>query len=330
MVTDNQRRTDFMLAYFLAIALTLASLYLYLSAFFARDIHRQDDFLWSGVGLFYALILWICAGQIKGSVLLGQGAAVALVLSFGWQTIRLRRAIANPDQALDQKEFSVISWFKGRFSGKKAPVVAPNAEESPETPSSPAKPTENKEDSTLMVVSTPTGEEIFVEEEAIAMTDTTSEEITEVQEDSTPMVVSTPTGEEIFVEEEAIAMTDTTTEEITEVQEDSTPIVVSTPTGEEILVEEEAIAMTDTTTKEISEEDPLDDILEDLEGKIDETETSESLEDTIDNNLLDFEPYISDNEAETVIEAYTPPTITPNVTETKKSSETVAEDKDNL
>ncbi len=124
-----------MLAYILAIALGLASLSLYLSAFFVPEIHRKDDFLWSGVGLFYALILWICAGRITGSVLLGQGAAVALVLSFGWQMVRLRRAIAHPDEQTNLEGVSIMGWLQNRFSGKKiaTPPAKVTPKSSPET-----------------------------------------------------------------------------------------------------------------------------------------------------------------------------------------------------
>ncbi|MFM7578408.1 MAG: Ycf66 family protein, partial [Microcystaceae cyanobacterium] len=64
-----------MLAFILAIAIGLASLVFFFSAFFAPKLHRKDDFLWSGIGFFYALVLWICATRITGGVLLGQGAA---------------------------------------------------------------------------------------------------------------------------------------------------------------------------------------------------------------------------------------------------------------
>ncbi len=120
-----------MLPYFLAIALAVASLSLYLSAFFIPEIHRKDDFLWSGVGLFYALILWICAGHITGSVLLGQGAAVTLVLMFGWQTVRLRRAIAHPNEKTNLDQFSAVSWLQNRVSGSKKPVTSSSAKSAP-------------------------------------------------------------------------------------------------------------------------------------------------------------------------------------------------------
>ena len=73
-----------MLSYALAIAVGLSSLILFSTAFLMSDIHRQDDFFWSGVGLFYALVLWFCATRITGSLLLGQTAAVALLISYHW------------------------------------------------------------------------------------------------------------------------------------------------------------------------------------------------------------------------------------------------------
>ncbi len=42
-----------MLAYFLAIAAGFVGITLYLTAFLRPKIHRKDDFLWSGLALFY-------------------------------------------------------------------------------------------------------------------------------------------------------------------------------------------------------------------------------------------------------------------------------------
>lgn len=82
-----------MLAYILALAVGTGSIAVYLAAFFLPEIHRKSDFYWSGVGLFYALVLWVCAGRITGGVLLGQIASVALLGWFGWQTLTLRREL---------------------------------------------------------------------------------------------------------------------------------------------------------------------------------------------------------------------------------------------
>lgn len=41
--------------------------------------------------MFYALILWFCAGQMSPAILLGQTTAVVLLLGLGWQTLSVRR-----------------------------------------------------------------------------------------------------------------------------------------------------------------------------------------------------------------------------------------------
>jgi Ycf66 protein N-terminus len=87
-----------MLAYVLALAVGIGSLGVYLAAFFLPEIHRKSDFYWSGVGLFYAAMLWVCAGRITGGVLLGQVAVVSLLGWFCWQTLTLRRQLMPVDQ----------------------------------------------------------------------------------------------------------------------------------------------------------------------------------------------------------------------------------------
>jgi Ycf66 protein N-terminus len=89
-----------MLTYLLAFAVALGSLALYLSAFLYPEIHRKGDLVWSGVGLFYALVLWVCAKQITGGVLLGQMAGSALLGWFAWQTINFRWQEMSPAQSL--------------------------------------------------------------------------------------------------------------------------------------------------------------------------------------------------------------------------------------
>jgi hypothetical protein len=80
-----------MLAHLLAIAVGVGSVALYLAAFFFPEVHRKHDFFWSGVGCFYALVLWVDASQISATELLSHTAAIALVARFGWQTLTLRR-----------------------------------------------------------------------------------------------------------------------------------------------------------------------------------------------------------------------------------------------
>lgn len=96
-----------MLAHVLALAVGLGSFALYMAAFFFPEVHRKHDFFWSGLGLFYALVLWSCDRQLTGAVLLGQSASVALLLWLGGQTLSLRR-LKTP-QAL-QTPATAAAW----------------------------------------------------------------------------------------------------------------------------------------------------------------------------------------------------------------------------
>ena len=87
-----------MLDYFLALVVGFGSLAIYLSAFFFPEIHRRYDFIWSGIGLFYALILWIFAPRITGGLLLGHVASVSLLVWFIAQTLLLRRQLTPATQ----------------------------------------------------------------------------------------------------------------------------------------------------------------------------------------------------------------------------------------
>ena len=86
-----------MLPYVLALVIGLGSFAYYMAAFFFPEVHRKSDFFWSGVGFFYALVLWVCAGRITGAVLLSQLASVSLLGWLGWQTLMLRRQLALPE-----------------------------------------------------------------------------------------------------------------------------------------------------------------------------------------------------------------------------------------
>ncbi len=85
-----------MLAYILALAVAAGSIAIYMVAFLFPKIHRKNDFIWSGVGLFYALVLWIFARKITGGLLLGHVASVALIAWFVWQTMTLRQQVPIP------------------------------------------------------------------------------------------------------------------------------------------------------------------------------------------------------------------------------------------
>jgi hypothetical protein len=87
-----------MLAYILAVLVGTGSVGLYISAFFFPEIHRKQDFIWSGAGFFYALVLWIYADQETGGILLGQTTSVALLGWLAWQNLKLRRQLVPVSQ----------------------------------------------------------------------------------------------------------------------------------------------------------------------------------------------------------------------------------------
>lgn len=174
-----------MLAYILALAVGLGSCAVYMAAFFFPEVHRKSDFIWSGVGLFYALILWVCAGRITGAVLLGQMASVALLGWFGWQTLTLRREltpvvqqtpIPNPEitgKPTNLKAVGGISQVPARLTGlfgkkkdkipKKPTIVRPpSSVKSESSPSTVAKAPES------VAVTSREQEQVGVREDAIA------------------------------------------------------------------------------------------------------------------------------------------------------------------
>jgi hypothetical protein len=123
-----------MLPYVLAWIVGLGSLAIYLAAFFFPEIHRKNDFIWSGVGLFYALVLWIYAGRLTGGLLLGETAGVALLCWFGWQTLALRRQqtpvdqqTALPDTSGLQARWAILTGQLQKRLGKLPAPQAPTA-----------------------------------------------------------------------------------------------------------------------------------------------------------------------------------------------------------
>jgi hypothetical protein len=88
----------------------LGSLGLYLSRFFLPEVQRKNDAIWSGIGLFYGLILWANGDRIKGGLLLGQMASVALIVWLGWQTLQQRRQLAAPQDQTPLPESVQSSW----------------------------------------------------------------------------------------------------------------------------------------------------------------------------------------------------------------------------
>lgn len=116
-----------MLAYILALAVGLGSFSIYMAAFFFPEVHRKSDFTWSGVGLFYALILWACAGRITGALLLGQMAGVAMLGWFAWETLTLRRLVTPIAQQTPIPGPANLAAagvpFAGLFGKKKEPAA---------------------------------------------------------------------------------------------------------------------------------------------------------------------------------------------------------------
>ncbi|MBD6618121.1 hypothetical protein FNW02_20405 [Komarekiella sp. 'clone 1'] len=144
-----------MLAYVLALVVGLGSLAIYVSAFFFPEIHRKNDFIWSGVGLFYALVLWVFAPRITGGLLLGHVASVALLVWFGWQTLSLRRQLTpllqqtqvpSPETvktsiqeqvnklSLQQRLAQLQQGIGNTFSGAKNRVQQTGSKKTPTTP----------------------------------------------------------------------------------------------------------------------------------------------------------------------------------------------------
>jgi Ycf66 protein N-terminus len=79
-----------MLTYVLALVVIIASVGLYSTTFVLPEVSRKNDLAWSGLGLFYGLVLWVCAERITGGVLLGQMASVGLMGWLGWQMVESR------------------------------------------------------------------------------------------------------------------------------------------------------------------------------------------------------------------------------------------------
>ena len=103
-----------MLTYLLAFIVGLGSLGLYATTFLLPEVSRKNDLIWSGVGLFYALVLWVCAGRITGGVLLGQLASVSLIGWFGWQTMEGRWNTTPENERVNADK---VAGVRDRISG---------------------------------------------------------------------------------------------------------------------------------------------------------------------------------------------------------------------
>ncbi|MEA5579841.1 Ycf66 family protein [Nodularia harveyana UHCC-0300] len=183
-----------MLAYILALVVGLGSLAIYIAAFFFPEIHRKNDFIWSGVGLFYALVLWVFAPRISGGLLLGHVASVALLVWFGWETLSLRRQLTpqmeqtpvpSPETiktgiqekigklSFTDKLAQVQGTLGNILSGGKNKVQQAIAKKTPETPktetktsATPQKPDAEMIDQTSATVEAPAEEKVATEDVA--------------------------------------------------------------------------------------------------------------------------------------------------------------------
>jgi hypothetical protein len=77
-------------------------------------------------------VLWVCAGRISGGLLLGQIAAATLIFALGWQTWKLRQAIAYPEQK-HLEDASFLNWLQKSF-GPVTSLSQPRVVVKPQTP----------------------------------------------------------------------------------------------------------------------------------------------------------------------------------------------------
>ena len=97
----------------LALVVGVGSLFCFSFGFVAPRLYRRQDLVWSGVGLFYALVLWLCAAQIRGAILLGTIANVALLGWLGFQVYLARwEQLTEVDKAK-----GTLKWL--RIGGQK-------------------------------------------------------------------------------------------------------------------------------------------------------------------------------------------------------------------
>ncbi|MEY2976430.1 MAG: Ycf66 family protein [Prochlorotrichaceae cyanobacterium] len=145
----------------LAIVVALASLFLFFISFLAPRLYRAQDLWWSGVGMFYALVLWFCSAQIRGAVLLGTIASVSLlgwlssqVYLSRWATLteaekaggaikrlqalgrQLTRLLESSPAEPREPKASKVRWVRPEKPTPAEPSADPLAEDQPESPDS--------------------------------------------------------------------------------------------------------------------------------------------------------------------------------------------------
>ncbi|MDJ0619389.1 MAG: Ycf66 family protein [Calothrix sp. MO_192.B10] len=252
-----------MLAHVLALAVAIGSIAIYLAAFFFPEIHRKNDFIWSGVGLFYGLVLWVFARRITGGLLLGHVASVSLLFWFGWQTMSLRRQVVPQAQptptpsseevqtnveeqvtkvSLLDKVGGLVSGVSGIFAGmrKKPATAETGVTESTTLDKAAIDAIATADESTTIPAAT---EEVTTEEVTTTETEVTAEAAVEATAEAIPVAeteVETPTPEQ---PPEAAA------EETTEIQTEAIPS--TPPSGELEAAQTETESPTPAATEEV-------------------------------------------------------------------------------
>jgi hypothetical protein len=87
-----------MLHSLLAWTMGLGSLGLFASGFFLPEIRRKNDLIWSGIGLFYALVMTVDSGRLRGGMILEELASVILIVWFALQILKQRRRSVPPEK----------------------------------------------------------------------------------------------------------------------------------------------------------------------------------------------------------------------------------------
>lgn len=215
-----------MLSHILAIAVGLGSLSLYLTTFFKPHLHRKDDFILSGLGLFYALVLWTCAGRITGGVLLGQVASVTLISWFVWETLALRGIFTQPDPETVISEVTKSKIEEISLS-KLFNQIVNNFNKKP----------------VINNIPTPT---ISVETPVETSVENTNETVTEtveniVENEEIPTVSFTDLETKIEVEEETVTVTEETTPEVAVQNEEVLEEILEEIPAESLTIKEEVI-----------------------------------------------------------------------------------------
>jgi hypothetical protein len=108
-----------MLTYILVWIISLGSVGLYLIAYLFPEIHRKNDWIGGGVGLFYGLILAANAQTMPAGLLVGHFASVGLILWLGQQMLSQRRLLVTenaprpePGSMRDRLRTLVIQGWK--------------------------------------------------------------------------------------------------------------------------------------------------------------------------------------------------------------------------